>query len=260
MRAESLHQAVADVVQVVLDGRGAVVVEHRTFGAHRRALHRLVSAARNEDQHGAAGWGFRRNMHSGIVDSGNAIESAAALDKRRDELFALADFGHSQGSCIGRHGEAFHAQSCGSEIDRRVRSAIGPAAAERDIDAHAQLARFVVGETHGVEKAVREIRQVHQAARRVVERQRIHRLDLDAANTAFLHGAQLAFQLGLFHRRAEPPPAHHDPAVIRRVREAGPQIAPRASPSRAAGWEQSKAAHAAAPAPSTLHRMVTMLI
>ena len=223
VRAESLHQAVADIVQVIFDGCGVVMVEHRTLGAHRRALHGLASAAGDEDER-ATGWAFRRNMHSGVVDIGDAIESVAALDKCRDELFALADFGHPQRSRIGRHGPAFHAQPGGSEIDRRVRSAIGPAAAERNIDAHPQLARFVVGETHGIEKAIRKIRQVDQSARRVVERHRIHRLDFHAANAAVLHGAQLAFELGFLDRRAEPPPAHHDPAVIRRVRKGGTQI------------------------------------
>ena len=49
MVAESLHEAVADETQVVLDGGMVVMVEHRAFGTDRGALDGLAGGARDEE-------------------------------------------------------------------------------------------------------------------------------------------------------------------------------------------------------------------
>ena len=50
--------------------------------------------------------------------------------------------------------------------------------------------------------------------------ERIGRLDFKAADAALLHDVHFAFEFRLGDRRPEPPPAHHDPRVVRRLIEA----------------------------------------
>ena len=63
----------------------------------------------------------------------------------------------------------------------------------------------------------------------VVQGQRVDGLDLEAADAALLHHPHLALDLRLRDRGPEPPPAHHDPAVVRRLREELPEVDQRRS-------------------------------
>ena len=51
VRSECLHQPVAHVLQMILDGGAVVMVEHVTLRANGRALHHLPRAAGYEKQH-----------------------------------------------------------------------------------------------------------------------------------------------------------------------------------------------------------------
>ena len=60
-----------------------------------------------------------------------------------------------------------------------------------------------------------------QSARWIVDRQRVHRRDLEAADAALFHVAHLGVELLARHGGTEPPPPHHDPAVGGRIHETG---------------------------------------
>ena len=53
----------------------------------------------------------------------------------------------------------------------------------------------------------------------VVERDRVDRLHFESADSAFLHELHFTFQLRFGYGRAKPPPAHHDAAIIGRIRK-----------------------------------------
>jgi hypothetical protein len=97
-----------------------------------------------------------------------------------------------------------------------VRPTERPAAAQSDIDAQPLLATFSRREAHGIDELIGQISQIAQPSRGIVERQRIHWLNLEATVAACLHRGDLAFQLRLAHSRTEPPPAHHRACVIGR--------------------------------------------
>ena len=137
--------------------------------------------------------------------------------KRGDQLLALADFRQPQLARAGGQRKAFDAQFPGRLGDRYVRPAVGPAAGQREVHAQAEFLGLLAGECERVEELAGEIRQVADAMRRIVQNQRIDRLHLEAADAALLHGEHLALQLRPGHRGAEPPPAHHDPRIVRGV-------------------------------------------
>jgi len=66
---------------------------------------------------------------------------------------------------------------------------------------------------------VREVAQIAETGFGIVQGQRIQRGDLHASDARRLHLFEFLLDLRLGDRRAEPPPAHHDAAVIRRMRE-----------------------------------------
>ena len=112
----------------------------------------------------------------------------------------------------------------GRQIDGGMRAAVRPTAAQGQIHPQTQFARLIVGEPQGVEEAVGKVRKVDQPTGGVVEHHRIDGLNFHPANARFLHGPQLALELRLDYGGAEPPPAHHDAAVGRRVFEGAMQF------------------------------------
>jgi hypothetical protein len=99
--------------------------------------------------------------------------------------------------------------------DGNIRPAVGPAAGQRHVDAHAfrPALRLTKLTARGIR---RQVGNVLDAARGIVQFHRIHGLDFEAAEAARLHGQHFAFQLRVDHGRAEPPPAHHRPRIGRR--------------------------------------------
>src|SRR5262249_16302040 len=108
--------------------------------------------------------------------------------------------------------------------DGTVRPAIRPPAAERQIHPEPQLTRLLICKPQRLDKFIGEEREILDPGGRIVERKRINRLHLEAANAAFFHHPHFAFEFGLGHRRPEPPPAHHYLRVIRRAFEAALQL------------------------------------
>jgi hypothetical protein len=100
-----------------------------------------------------------------------------------------------------------------------VRAAERPPASERDVHPQAELARSFRGHADPAQELRREVRIVADAARGIVDGQRIDDGDLESADSAFFHLAQVAIDLRFGNRRAEPPPPHHDAAVVGRIRE-----------------------------------------
>jgi hypothetical protein len=118
----------------------------------------------------------------------------------------------------------FIPQPSGCVIDRHHRAAKRPATSESQIKAQSQFARFLGSEPQGVKEAVGEKRQGPDSLFRIIQHQRINRLHFKAADAAFFHQLHLALEFRLCHRRAEPPPAHHDPRVVRRIQKRPLQI------------------------------------
>jgi hypothetical protein len=94
----------------------------------------------------------------------------------------------------------------------------------------------------------------------IVEHERVDRLDLEAADAAVLHLADLACKAGLRDRRPEPPPPHHDPRLVwRRAEEAlevggpGPRLAAGSEGGDAGGHERECDGVARPSAASGLH-------
>src|SRR5262249_16671764 len=105
-----------------------------------------------------------------------------------------------------------------------MRTAEGPTAAERDITAQPQFSRFAGGKTQGCDKGVRQVREVMKVVLRIVEGQRIDRLNFNAADAGLLHGAEFAVNFGLSDAPAKPPPADHDSLVPWRIHKVPVQL------------------------------------
>jgi hypothetical protein len=75
----------------------------------------------------------------------------------------------------------------------------------------------LVGEVHGVKEFRRHVGKIPNAIVCIVEQERIDGLNFNAANTCAAHGFKLLLQLRLGDRWTKPPPAHHDPRIVRRV-------------------------------------------
>ena len=118
---------------------------------------------------------------------------------------------------IDRH--ALDAQfACGLR-HRDRRAAEGPSAVERDVHAQPKPGRLLCGEPQVVDVFVGEIALVVKAGCGIIQRLRIERGHLDASDAGRLHLLKLALQFRFGNRGAEPPPAHHDSRVVRRVGE-----------------------------------------
>ena len=141
---------------------------------------------------------------------------------------------------VFRHrAHAVDAQSSRGLRNRNVRTTERPAAAERQIHAHPELFRHLRRESQHVQKFLRQIRVV------VLERQRIHRLHLEPSDARGFHLTHFALDFRFGLRWAEPPPAHHDARIIRRMRKRGAQIGHRRRGSRIRQREQQRVTHLA---------------
>ena len=75
------------------------------------------------------------------------------------------------------------------------------------------------GKAQSVDVLVRKIGQVAEPGLRIVQSQRIQGGDLHSSNSRALHLLKLSLDLRFGDCGTEPPPAHHDAAVVGRMRE-----------------------------------------
>src|SRR5947208_11446544 len=102
---------------------------------------------------------------------------------------------------------------------RDVRPPKRPAAPKCHVHAQTESAGFVRRKVQIIDKFIGQIGEVVEAPHRIVEFEWVDGLNFDSSDSAFLHLAKFARKFRLRHRRPEPPPAHQDPAVVRRIRE-----------------------------------------
>ena len=224
VRPACLDQRVRHVLNVMLDRLHAEVVEHKSLRAHRRALHLLPCAAGNEKQrHMRTVLRPRRHAHPELAHRFHPHCVIAVVflrrsrsQKYRQQFFAIANGRNGKGTGALRHSRSHDTQFSRSLVHRHIRSAIRPAAAQRHTQPQVQVVRRLRRKAHHVQIILRQKRQIAKSLRRIVQIERINRLHFHAAHAARLHGAQLAGQLTLLHRRPKPPPAHHRSRIHRR--------------------------------------------
>ena len=88
-------------------------------------------------------------------------------------------------------------------------AAVGPAAAEGDVDAEAELAAFGLGVADVVEHLGAEEGLVDEVFGGVVEDLGVDEGEFGAADAVGFHLLEFAEDLWLFHSGSEPPPADH---------------------------------------------------
>ena len=162
-------------------------------------------------------------MSGEIVDEPGVVRvvvvGGSGGNERGEKLLTVFERGNGDGMGILRHGNADHAQPARGFGRRNPGSAIRPAAAESNADAHAEFVRGVRGETNHAEKFRRKEFHVPNSLLRVVERKRIDGLDLDAPDAAGLHRVQFARQFIAVDGGTKPPPARHGTRIgMRAVR------------------------------------------
>ena len=223
LRPEGLHQTIAHVLEITLGRSAIVVIQHETLGPDRGPLHHHAGPTRDEELELVARFNAFGEEHRAVPDLRHFAQTA-----RRHGLAVQAGREHGNqllGVGEGRHGHAPRAlrdlHTLDAEPGRRVRhrhrrSSKRPAAAHGQVHAQSQLASLHRGEVQGIDEPIGEEGEVLDAALRVVERERIDGLDLEASDPAFLHELHLPLELRLRHRRPEPPPSHHDAAVVGR--------------------------------------------
>ena len=206
------EELVAGLAEMLLDGRALVVVEHVALGADRRALDDLSGRAREVQQEEARPLAGRQRDRPRPRDvelderGGIDLGPRAAADEGRDEAVALEGRGPGDAPPVRRDLPAVGAQAGRGQLRRDVRSAVGPAAADRDVHSQAQLARLARGERDLLQEPRREIPLVADAAGAIVEGHGIHDGQLEAAavvgfEALFDHAEPALQRLAL----AEPP-------------------------------------------------------
>ena len=94
-----------------------------------------------------------------------------------------------------------------------------PSTAESDVNPQTQPRGLGGGKAQRIDVFIREIGQISETGLKVVQRLRIQGGDLHASYAGRLHLFKFPLDFGFRDRGAEPPPAHHDAAVIGRMRE-----------------------------------------
>ena len=122
------------------------------------------------------------------------------------------------------------------EAGGNERPPVGPAAAQGEVELQAEPTRFAHGVAHRLVPGLAEVRPVAHAARGIVHREGIDRLDLGAPQAGVPHEGQLAGDLLGRDRAPEPPPAGHGLGRLGRIGEGATQVGElRNRPGRGAG-------------------------
>ncbi len=235
LAAHRVEHPVAGGAQEQLDGLAIVVVDDEPLHAEGRPLHlhtgRLVHeehqspAPRGDVQAAGGPLGSRRGRPaalSGVEECPRGFDFPRLLHPHRP---VLGDRGQDEGrGAVVLAEQACHlpreraradqvggddAEPASAERGRHERPAVGPAAAERQVELEAKAPRLARGMAEEVEPLGRVVAVVADAVRRVVHRDRVDGLDLGAPQAGVAHEGQLAGDLLGRHRAAEPPPPGH---------------------------------------------------
>jgi hypothetical protein len=219
------------------DGLFAERVEHVAFGPDGRALHLLAGVALHEEQ-GYARRGLGREAAAGgkrlgrgrvPADRGRRLAAhwflrqMAGDEGGGEDRLTLLQRRRIHRSRFRRNLDFERMQAGDGLVERDRGAAVRPAAAERYVDAQAELAALGLRVVDRVQHLGREKCKVLEPLGRVVEHLRVDEREFRAPDSVGLHLLQFLQDLRLHHRRAEPPPAHHGAGFVGRVEEALPQ-------------------------------------
>ena len=214
--AERAAQALADARQVAgerVRGRSGRARSPSAPTAARFTIMPVRLAMKNRTTCGPARRAGRRTTPSGPGGPRDQVAVSPSRDPRETRRSSVR-----RRRCPGRHvarawlaRRAARCAACGGGGDRHTRSAVRPAAAERQVEAQAELLRPVGREAQAVEKSSERYGTV-LCPSPLVERDRVDRLHLEAADAARLHRAQLALELVV----SDDGPNHHQRIMIPR--------------------------------------------
>ena len=204
--------------------RGSVVmVQHIALGAQCRALDVLARRTRKVEEQGARAVAGRQRNRSRTLELELAkavcicFATGPASDESRHELFVFARHRTRNLRHRRRDLAVLGPQPAGGKVRCDVGPAVRPSTAKRHVHPEPELSRRPRGKSNVVEKFRREIREVADAARRIVGRHGVDRRNFESADATILHAAHFRRNLLAGDRRPEPPPAHHDAAVCGRI-------------------------------------------
>src|SRR5437588_3002912 len=140
-----------------------------------------------------------------------------------DQLLSSTDARGFHRMRSGGHCGCYNAQRTCRLRYRDVWTSERPAAAESHVQTQAEFARFASRKAQVIHEFVGEIGKVAETVRRVVEFERVHGLNFDPADAPFFHFAEFPSEFRLRYRRSEPPRAHQNSAIVRRLDKSPPQ-------------------------------------
>ncbi len=166
-RAEGLEQRLADGFEVGGDGLMAEGIEYPAFGSHGGALDDLAGVSGDEEEGGAGagcggdmvGAGGRQSCGGGCVP----VFGLTVDQRDGDDGFAVGQLEFGQGGRVGGEGDLSDAETASGFLEGGGGAAIGPAAAEGDVDAKAELAAFGLRVADVIEELGREEGEVLEA-------------------------------------------------------------------------------------------------
>ena len=221
---EGFDEGFADFGEVGGDGVVGEGIEDVAFGSDGGAFDLLFGVAGDEEEGSAGGWDGGDGAASGwdgLGGGGVPLFGFAVDDGGGDEGFAFGERGGGDRGDVGGDGDFGGAEAAGGFGEGGVGAAVGPAAAEGDVDAEAELPAFGLGVVDGVEHGGGEEGEVLEIFGGIVEDLGVDEGEFGSADAVGFHLLELAEDLGFFHSGAEPPPTNHGTSVRGRILKVG---------------------------------------
>ena len=151
--AEGFEEGFAYGLEVGGDGLLGEGIEDPAFGSYGGPLDLLAGATGDEDERYAGAGGGRKGVVLGVSMGGGGVPVLGlAVDYRDgDDGVAVGQLGLGESGGVGGDGDFEDLEAGGGLSDGNVGAAVGPAAAEGDVDAQAELAAFGLGVADVVE-------------------------------------------------------------------------------------------------------------
>lgn len=167
-------------------------------------------------------------MRRGEASADVAVGEAAVLgcadgqqvgDGGGDDGVALVEGRRNGDEGVRGDGNFDGAEAAGGFGEGGVGAAVGPAAAEGDVDAEAESAAFGLGVVNGVEHCGGEEGKILEAFGGIIKDDGVDEGEFGAADAVGFHLLELVEDLGFFHSCTEPPPANHGFGVVGWIQE-----------------------------------------